>query len=199
VQANAMAAEPAEQARLALSFHRLSRGVRQTAALRMRLAREAERGGREAAAEVVSLQKARVERRKGQVKAAIESLIWTEAEGDDSTLSLDLEDLLDIETQDPDTFAQEDLDEQVQRFAQKLGLPSPPPCGEGAGGGGVSAGCARPGASPQPHRQAHGQHPHPNPSPSPPPLGVASEARGAGPQSGPVGGGALDDYWRPSG
>ena len=34
VQANAMAAEPEAQARLSLSFHRLARGVRQTAALR---------------------------------------------------------------------------------------------------------------------------------------------------------------------
>src|SRR5207302_3593915 len=47
VQAQAMAAQPAEQARLGLAFHRLSRGVRQTAALRMKLAREAERAGRD--------------------------------------------------------------------------------------------------------------------------------------------------------
>jgi hypothetical protein len=124
VQANAMAAEPEEQARLAVTFHRITRGVRQTAALRMRLVREAERSGRDATADVISLDKRRLDKRKGQVKAAIGSLIWTEAEGDDSTLSLDLEELLDIETQDPETFAAEDLDEQVQRFAQKLGLSS---------------------------------------------------------------------------
>src|SRR5207302_11371220 len=47
VQAQAMAAQPAEQARLSLTFHRLSRGVRQTAAPRMQLAREGERAGRD--------------------------------------------------------------------------------------------------------------------------------------------------------
>jgi len=122
VQADAMAAEPAERARLALSFHRLSRGIRQTAALRMKLAREAERSGRETTAEVISLDRRRLEKRKGQVKAAIQNLIWTEAEPDDSTFNLDLEELLDIETQDPETFQAEDLEDQVQRFAIMLGL-----------------------------------------------------------------------------
>ena len=126
VQANAMAAEPAVQARLAIAFHRLSRGVRQTAALRMKLAREAERAVRETTAEIISLEKRRLERRKGQVKAAIQSLIWTEAEPDDSTFNLDLEELLDIETQDPETFQAEDLEDQVQRFAIMLGLGSSP-------------------------------------------------------------------------
>jgi hypothetical protein len=61
VQAHAMAAEPAEQARLSLTFHRLSRGVRQTAALRMKLAREAERSGRETAEDLVQVDKRRLE------------------------------------------------------------------------------------------------------------------------------------------
>ncbi|HEV2532597.1 hypothetical protein, partial [Phenylobacterium sp.] len=80
LQADAMAAEPAERSRLALTFHRLSRGVRQTAALRMRLAREAERAGREQTAEVIQLDQRRLEKRKAHVKAAVECLIWTEAE-----------------------------------------------------------------------------------------------------------------------
>jgi hypothetical protein len=174
VQANAMAAEPAEQARLAITFHRISRGVRQTAALRMRLAREAERAGRDATAEVISLDKRRLDKRKGQVKAAIESLIWTEAEGDDSTLSLDLEDLLDIETQDPDTFAAEDLDEQVRRFAEKLGLEIPL----------------------RPNSDRHGR-----PCAGHPWSQDASMIRGGAQVSLPPGDGdaAGDDYWRPSG
>jgi hypothetical protein len=174
VQANATAAEPDEQARLSLTFHRLSRGVRQTAALRMRLVREAERAGREAAAEIVDLQKARVERRKGQLKAAIGSLIWTEAEGDDSTLSTDLEELLDIETQDPETFEEEDLDEQVRRFAEILGL-DPPFLGE------VSAKPTE-GASTQISQR---------PVLSGPPQSV--------PDSSPERGASSDDDWRPSG
>ena len=185
VQANAMAAEPAEQARLAITFHRLSRGVRQTAALRMKLAREAERSGREATAEVISLERRRLDKRKGQVKAAIQNLIWSEAEPDDSTFNLDLEELLDIETQDPETFQAEDLEDQVQRFAIMLGLESPPPCGEGAGGGDVSSEPDRPGPDPASSSQAHSEHPHPNPSPQ----------GGGADDEDPI---LSDDYWRRS-
>ena len=127
VQANAMAAEPAEQARLGLTFHRLSRGVRQTAALRLRLAREAEASGREHAAEVVKLDKVRLEKRKLHVKAAVECLIWSEAESDEAETHLksELEDLLDIEVQDAETFEAEPLDAQIARLAHRIGLPSP--------------------------------------------------------------------------
>ncbi|MDB5477194.1 MAG: hypothetical protein JWP49_2705, partial [Phenylobacterium sp.] len=98
VQAAAMAAEPQEQARLSLTFHRLARGVRQTAALRMRLAREAERSQREVAEEVVQLDQRRLDKRKAHVKAAVECLIWTEAESPEAyeTFNLDLEELLTI-------------------------------------------------------------------------------------------------------
>jgi hypothetical protein len=128
VQANAMAAEPAEQARLSLTFHRLSRGVRQTAALRMRLAREAERAQRETAEDVISLDKRRLGKRKAQVKAAVESLIWTEAESPEAleTFTLNLEELLDIEPQDAETFLGEPLDDQIERLCDVIGV-SPPP------------------------------------------------------------------------
>ncbi|HEV2531829.1 hypothetical protein [Phenylobacterium sp.] len=123
-QANAMTAEPDEQARLSLTFHRLSRGVRQTAALRMRLAREAERAGREQTAEVIQLDQRRLEKRKAHVKAAVECLIWTEAESPEAAdrLEDDLSDLLDIETQDADTFEQEPLELQIARLAHCIGL-----------------------------------------------------------------------------
>jgi len=181
VQANAMAAEPAEQARLSLSFHRLSRGVRQTAALRMKLAREAERAVRETTAEVISLDRRRLEKRKGQVKAAIQSLIWTEAEPDDSSFNLDLEELLDIETQDPETFQAEDLEDQVARFAMKLGLGAqdPPPQGEvaqRAGGGFIPSGSTGGLQPPQSLRDSS-------------PSGGASE------DEDPI---LSDDYWRRS-
>jgi hypothetical protein len=136
VQADAMAAEPAEKARLGLTFHRISRGVRQTAALRMRLAHEAERAGRETAAEVIKLDQRRLEKRKAHVKAAVECLIWTEAESPEAAERLDgdFEDLLEIETQDAETFEGEPLDEQIQRLAWVIGLERPSPlAGEGVG------------------------------------------------------------------
>src|SRR4029079_14867681 len=70
VQDDAMATEtPEERAKLAAAFHRISRGVRQTAPLRARLAGEAKRAERESAAEVVRLDEARTAKRKKQVHA----------------------------------------------------------------------------------------------------------------------------------
>jgi hypothetical protein len=141
VQANAMAAEPAEQARLSLTFHRLSRGVRQTAALRMKLAREAERSGREATDDVIRLDQRRLDKRKAHVKAAVECLIWTEAESHDAidALKEDLSDLLDIETQDAETFESEPLDAQIERLARVIGVPTPAHPREGGDPSGGSA------------------------------------------------------------
>jgi hypothetical protein len=129
VQADAMAAEPSERAGMALAFHRLSRGVRQTAALRMRLARDAERAGREASAEVVKLEARRAETRKGQLKAAVEALIWNEAErlDDPDELKDTLAELLDSEIQDPETFLAESLDAHIARIAGCMGLDPPQP------------------------------------------------------------------------
>jgi hypothetical protein len=133
VQANAMAAEPAEQARLGLTFHRLSRGVRQTAALRMKLARDAERSQRETAEDLVQLGERRLAKRKAYVKSAVEGLIWTEAESPEAldNLNADLEDLLAIETQDAESFETEPLDVQIQRLRDVIGLKIPPLSGEG--------------------------------------------------------------------
>ena len=126
VQANAMAAEPEEQARLGLTFHRLSRGVRQTAALRMRLAREAERSGREATAEVIQLDKARAETRRAQVQATVERLIWTETESQEREDHLC--DVLAGFLDEDDAYgrlAEGDVAGHVARICGELGLPSP--------------------------------------------------------------------------
>jgi hypothetical protein len=183
VQANAMAAEPVEQARLSLTFHRLSRGVRQTAALRMKLARDAERSGREMAAEVIQLDKRRLAKRKAHVKAAVECLIWTEAESDEAEAALkaDLEDLLDIESQDAETFEAEPPGAQIARLAEVIGLKDPPPQGEGDHE--VVEGVA-----------AH-EPPTPRPStPSPPSAELPLTALRAGGASDDD----PDDYWRSS-
>jgi hypothetical protein len=123
VQANAMTAEPADQAKLSLTFHRLARGVRQTAALRMRLAREAERAGREETAEVIQLDKARTEARKTRVRAAVERLIWTEVEPDERDDFIEVlgERLDALDIADPD----EALDVLIPRIAKDIGLASP--------------------------------------------------------------------------
>jgi hypothetical protein len=123
VQANAMAAEPADQAKLSLTFHRLARGVRQTAALRMRLAREAERARREVTAEVIQFDKARAEARKTRVRAAVERLIWTEVEPDERDDFIEVlgERLDALDIADPD----EALHVLIPRIAKDIGLPPP--------------------------------------------------------------------------
>lgn len=145
VQADAMAAETVdERARLALTFHRLSRSVRQTAALRMRLVREAERAAREVAADQgeqeASRDAERTRKRRDQVTAAVQSLIWSEAESEagEADLRSDLEELLDIESQDAETFLAEPLDAQVARLARRLGLKPPAALPDGGAAPGAS-------------------------------------------------------------
>jgi len=127
VKADAMEAETAgERARLALSFHRIARSVRQTAALRLKIAAEAARSGREAAAEGVERQAARVAGRKAQVRAQVQRLIWREHEApDDETLreetTEDLDALLEIEVQD-EAFLDTAPEALVARLAEQLGL-----------------------------------------------------------------------------
>jgi hypothetical protein len=143
IQDDAMAAESAdERAKLGLTFHRLSRGVRQTAALRMKLARDAERAQRESAEDIVQLDQRRLDKRKAHVKAAVECLIWTEAESPEALdhLKAELEDLLDIETQDAETFEAEPLDVQIERLCRVIGIPNTahPRAGGDSSGGSVS-------------------------------------------------------------
>jgi hypothetical protein len=133
----------------------------------MRLARDAERAGRETLLYAEKLETARADQRKGQVKAGVEALIWNEAErlDDPDELKDTLVELLDSEIQDPETFLSESLDAHIARIAGCMGLASPPPCGEGAGGGGVGAEPAPAHAGPQDSPATLRQHPHPNPSP----------------------------------
>ena len=120
----ALAAEtPEAAADLALAFHRISRSVRQTLALEARLERDRTRHAREAQAESGRQAQARVSRRKAQVRAAVERLIWTEAERDEDAerLSDAFDDLLEAESLS-DGFADEPLDAQVARLCAELGL-----------------------------------------------------------------------------
>lgn len=128
VQADALCAESAEdRARLALTFHRISRSIRQTAALRMRIARVAAQAGREASVEVVKLDAVRLARRKAQVRAGVQRLIWTEHEASEDEdlrheITEDLDALLDLESQDDETFLDTAPEALVAQLAERLGL-----------------------------------------------------------------------------
>lgn len=122
LHARALAAETTVEAeKLALAFQRVSRGVRQTFALELKLARARTAMDREVAVEAleeaVRLAKAaeaeakirpepspedmavmarrrRIESRKDRVKGALHRLIWNEAEGDEAECEI-LDDDLD--------------------------------------------------------------------------------------------------------
>ena len=131
VQEDAMAAESAEaRARLAVAFHRISRSVRQTAALQMRMVRESEAAARLARGEARDDATRRRETRKARIRAEIVRSLWTEHEGeppDDVTGELD--ERLEVEA-DRDGFLDEPPDILIARLCEELDLP-PPLAGEG--------------------------------------------------------------------
>jgi hypothetical protein len=129
-----LAAETIAEKQVATTaFHRAGRAMRLAIALEARVRRDQALAEREAAAEVVRLETVRTEKRKAQVKVAIESRIWseTESEDDETHLTAELESLLDLEAQDEDGFLAEPLEAQVARLAGRIGLRIPPPSGEG--------------------------------------------------------------------
>ncbi|MFC3068573.1 flotillin family protein [Phenylobacterium soli] len=131
IQQDAMEAEqPETRAKLATAFHRISRSVRQTAALKLRLEREAKRAVREDQAAVRADRERQVDLRKTRIKARVEQLIWTEYEGEDADRRESiLEDLLDADALEDD-FLDLSPEAEIARLCMDLGLPNPPPKGE---------------------------------------------------------------------
>lgn len=81
----ALAAEDTDEvAELVNAFHKISRGLRQTMALEARLHRDSAIAAREAAVDDERTRPARIERRQAEVRAAVERLIWTEVERDET-------------------------------------------------------------------------------------------------------------------
>jgi hypothetical protein len=141
IQEDAMAAESAdERARLGGAFHRIARGVRQTAALRTRLAADVRRAEREDQTEVIRLDERRVARRRAQVKTTVERLIWSEAESEDAANAL-LDDLDTLLGEDElyGRLAEGEVETHIARLREELGLSQTALAGEGADPGGASA------------------------------------------------------------
>ncbi|HXA38824.1 MAG TPA: hypothetical protein VNW53_07490 [Phenylobacterium sp.] len=89
LHARALAAEtPAEAEGLALAFQRVSRSVRQTFALELKIERERRLADREDAARAEDAAIARHRRHKDAVRAGVERLIWTETEDEDEAQDL---------------------------------------------------------------------------------------------------------------
>ena len=128
--------DPKTKAETALAFHRVSRSVRQSMALEAKLKRDLTRQDREARADAVQAAETRVRTRKAQVRAAVERLIWTEAEGDEEAERLidELAEHLE-EAALHQGFADDPVENHIARLRADLGLSSraeapglPPTC-----------------------------------------------------------------------
>jgi hypothetical protein len=122
----ALAAEtPQEACELGLAFHRISRSVRQTLALEARLERERLRLAREAREERHAAERQRQDglpQRKARVRAAVERLIYTEAdETEIEALLEELEPCLAAAAL-TDDFVLGPVQAQVDRICADLGL-----------------------------------------------------------------------------
>ena len=184
-----LAAEtPERKAMLASALHRVSRSIRQTLALEARLVRDARRADLEDRQLADKAAAAGKTRRRDQVKAAVERLIWMEheKESDDADHLVEcLGERLDEEVLHDD-FDAEPLEVHIASLCAALGLPDPPPQGE------VSA-------KPTEGVAAHAPQP-PRPStPSPPSAELPLTALRAGGASGDDDPLLSDDYWCASG
>lgn len=124
LHARQMAAEDgAEAAALAGALHKVGRSLRQSMALEAKLQRDQDTAGRAAVAGVGRAEEDRRERRRAQVEAVVERLIWTEAETPDIAKSLvsNLSDLLDAESL-ADEFGHEPHGTHVARLLDTLGV-----------------------------------------------------------------------------
>lgn len=135
LHAAALAADSPEEKRAHhLAFHRMGRALRQTIALEAKLRGDARREERLEAEQADKSAKeaaeARLKARKDRVSAAIEKVIWDEAEDEQQVGYLTLlNQRLDAhDLADPD----EPVDALIQRIAAEIGLPVPPPAEEGA-------------------------------------------------------------------
>ena len=149
LHARALAAEtPQDADKLALAFQRVSRGVRQTFALELKVERERRAADRDAAVEeleaatrlareaeaearapkpvdpAIAEARARVRERKDRVRGALNRLIWTEAEGDEEERDVLVEDLgyrLDEAARRED-FLDIPLDTLIRQLKLDMGL-----------------------------------------------------------------------------
>lgn len=120
--AGARAAEPEAKADLTLAFHRISRSVRQTLALKARFERDRKLALREADQAHARETLGRVLKKRSQVRKAVARDVWTEHEGEDAeALIEDLESWV-YEASGEDDFLDTPLEAVVARIRQAMGL-----------------------------------------------------------------------------
>ncbi len=144
----AMAAEdPKTAADLGLTFHRVSRGIRQSIALEAKLVRDAARAEREATAATAAVQPrmsaVRIAQRKAAVQKAVEQIFFNEREPDEAEWFAELlEDQLTIDALSDD-FGLEPLDVHIARICADFDIAVPEPDAK-ADSGDLASGAAPP-------------------------------------------------------
>ena len=116
--------DPDIEAKATAAFHRAARSVRQCLALEAKLTRDAARAEREDRDDALREANARRDRRRGQVRAAVARLIWTEAEDENEAdlLEIELDERLGRELFPAEDETSEPIEAQVARLARELGL-----------------------------------------------------------------------------
>ena len=130
----ALAAEtPEEATQLARAFHTVSRGVRQSLALELKVARfraELAREDYSAAQAEAAVREPHIDRRREEIGREVERLIYTEYEGYEhapwedpraNRLQWKLNDWMKVASARPD-FTTDDLDRQILAACEALGL-----------------------------------------------------------------------------
>ena len=126
-QARLMASEDAKAlADCALAFNRVSRSVRQTIALQAKVGRARKQRDRDEATHARRADAARTLLRQTQVKATVERLIWTEAEGGEAERLVNHLDDLVAEDSLYDGFTDQPLETYIARIRNDLGLKPDP-------------------------------------------------------------------------
>ena len=122
VHDEAMAADRESLPELARAYQRATRSLRQTLALKARLARERDEQQRKAGVRAEAGRAARIHHKQSQVRAPLERAIWDEHEDDDSAEQaiLRLGELLD-EAALADGFLDEPVERLIVRLAETLG------------------------------------------------------------------------------
>ena len=152
LHAQAMAADdPKSSAELGLSFHRVSRSIRQSIALEARLVRDAQAAERQERQAEHKLQtfrdevdpsadiprdQRRIDRRKDEIREPVLKAIWDEVEREDPEHADYLTDLLEQRLElygRSNGFGLEPLEAQLARFYADFDLKGPEPDDEGDG------------------------------------------------------------------
>ena len=104
------------------TLHRMGRSLRQTLALKAKLAREQAEGVRKDRARAETERAGKIHDRKEQIRSPLERAIWDEAEDDDSAERevVRLDDLVDALAR-AEGFLDEPVDQLITRIAHALG------------------------------------------------------------------------------